>query len=160
MKVTAPNRRPWWGIALLIVLSPLIVVIVALYVLARVTSGAMLHLMVWTFWLPRGQDVLFVYSDSPVWHDYIEAEILPTIRRRAVVLNWSERKGWPFGLARAVFRHFGGTQEFNPLAVVFRPLRRAAVFRFWEPFRDWKHGRGERLRQLQTDLFRTLGVSG
>jgi hypothetical protein len=103
---------------------------------------------------------LFVYSDSPVWHDYIEAEILPNIRRRAVVLNWSERKRWSLGLARAVFHHFSGTREFNPLAVVFRPLKRAQVFRFWQPFRDWKHGRGERLRQLQANFFRSLGVSG
>jgi hypothetical protein len=57
---------------------------VLLFVLARVTASVALHLLVWVFWLPRGQDVLFVYSDSPVWHDYIEAEILPNIRRRAV----------------------------------------------------------------------------
>jgi hypothetical protein len=104
--------------------------------------------------------VLFVYSDSPIWHDYIETEILPSIRWRAVVLNWSERKSWSLGSARAVFHHFGGTQEFNPLAVVFRPLKPAQVFRFWQPFRDWKHGRRERLIQVQSDFFRALGVSG
>ena len=157
--VTAPNRPPWWVIALVIVLSPLIVVLMLFVVMARVGSSVLLHLIVWVWWLPRGQDILFVYSDSPVWHDYIEAEILPIIQRRAVVLNWSERKKWPLGLARAVFRHFGGTQEFNPLAVVFRPLKRAQVFRFWRPFRAWKHGRVEGLRQVQSDLFRALGVS-
>ena len=154
--VTAPRRPPWWVIALVIVLSPLIVVLLLFIVIAQVTFSAILHLMVWVWWLPRGQDVLFVFSDSPIWLDYIEAEILPRIRRRAIVLNWSERKKWSWGLARAVFGHFGGTQEFNPLAVVFRPLKRAQVFRFWQPFRNWKHGRGERLRQVQSDFFRAL----
>jgi hypothetical protein len=143
-------------LVLLIVVSPLIVVVLFVIVIVRVTFSVILHLMVWVWWLPRGQDVLFVYSDSPIWQDYIQVEILPSIRHRAVVLNWSERKKWSLGLARVVFSHFGGTREFNPLAVVFRPLKRSQVFRFWQPFRDWKHGRGERLRQIQADFFRAL----
>ena len=46
---------------------PLALVAVVLYLLYRIT----LYLLVWTFWLPRGKDILFVYSDSPIWHDYM-----------------------------------------------------------------------------------------
>jgi len=37
-----------------------------------------------------GRDILLVYSDSPIWHDYIEERILPHLGERAVVLNWSQ----------------------------------------------------------------------
>jgi hypothetical protein len=146
-------------IALVILLSPLVVVLMLLVVIVRIAYSVLVHLVVWVWWLPRGQDVLFVYSDSPVWHDYIEAEVLPIIRQRAVLLNWSERKRWSFGLAPCVFRHFGGTQEFNPLGVVFHPLKRAQVFRFWQPFRDWKHGREGSLKKMQAEFFRALGLA-
>jgi hypothetical protein len=42
--------------------------------------------------------------------------------------------------------------------VVFRPLRRARVFRFWQPFRDFKHGDPEPLRRLEKELFELIGV--
>ena len=96
--------------------------------------------------LARGRDVLFVYSDSPVWHEYIEQRFLPHLVRRAVVLNWSERNRWNLSLGQVAFRFFGGRREFNPLAVVFRPLRRTRTFRFWTAFRDLKHGRPEALQ--------------
>jgi hypothetical protein len=82
-ELTAPNRPSWWVIALVIVLSPLIVVLMLFVVMTRAAFSVLLHLIVWVWWLPHGQDVLFVYSDSPVWHDYIEAEILLTDPRRA-----------------------------------------------------------------------------
>jgi hypothetical protein len=56
------------------------------------------------------------------------------------------------------FRHFGGYREFNPLAVVFRPFRRTHKFRFWKPFRDWKHGCPDTLRQIQKEFFALIRV--
>jgi hypothetical protein len=80
---------------------PLALVAIVLYLLYRIT----LYLLVWTFWLPRGKDILFVYSDSPIWHDYMASEVLPLMQERAVVLNWSYRKKWPrWSLGVAVFR--------------------------------------------------------
>ena len=83
------------------------------------------------------EDPLFVYSDSPIWHEYIVQHFLPYLGERAVILNWSDRKLWRFSLARIAFRHFGGNREFNPLAVVFRPFGRTQAFRFWQPFRSF-----------------------
>jgi hypothetical protein len=102
--------------------------------------------------------VLFVYSDSPIWRDYIDERILPLHAERALVLNWSERRRWRPSLSRMTFHHFGGSREFNPLAVVFRPFRRTRTFRFWQPFRDFKHGHPEALHAMERDLFGLIGV--
>jgi len=132
---------------------PLLVVAIVLYLLYRIT----LCLLVWTLWLPRGKDILFVYSDSPIWHDYMALEVLPLVQERAVVLNWSDRKKWPrWSLGVAVFRHFGGHRGFNPLVVLFRPFRLAKVFRFWSAFKGWKHGYREPVERLRQDLLIAL----
>lgn len=139
-------------VVLLLVL-PLALVAATLYFLHRLT----VYLLVWAVWLPRGKDVLVVLSESPIWHDYMSAEVVPVVRGRAVVLDWSERKKWPvWSLAPHVFRTFGGRREFNPLVVVFRPLRRAEVFRFWQAFKDWKHGNAEPLECLRQRLLAAL----
>src|SRR5918911_507082 len=45
-------------------------------------------------WGARGRDLLLVYSNSPNWQPYVEANWLPRWGERAVVLNWSERSRW------------------------------------------------------------------
>src|SRR5690349_129065 len=130
---------PWWLLPVVVVFTPLIILITVIALVLYFITSVCLHIVIWTLWCVRGRDILFVYSDSPIWRDYIEQRLLPPIRHRAIVLNWSQRKRWRFSLAKVAFRHFGGYREFNPLAVVFRPFRRAQKFRFWKPFRDWKH---------------------
>ncbi|MGI8602192.1 MAG: hypothetical protein ACR2OZ_04245 [Verrucomicrobiales bacterium] len=105
---------------------------------------------------------MFVYSNSPIWQSYVEAHILPVIREQAIVLNWSQRREWPLrrSLAVAVFKHFGGYREFNPMAVVFHPLRLARVFRFFQPFQDFKRGKLETLASAQHDFFQYLRLNG
>src|SRR5215469_5805504 len=115
--------------ALLVLLTPIIlplmVVGVSLYVLNKLT----IYLLVWVLWLPKGKDVLLVYSDSPIWHEYMTTQVLPLVQERAVVLNWSERKEWSrWSLAVAVFHYFGGAGDFNPLVVLFKPLRMANIY--------------------------------
>ncbi|HEV8070495.1 MAG TPA: hypothetical protein VGP76_22460 [Planctomycetaceae bacterium] len=139
---------------LLLVLLLLIVVLVAVYLL----YGLVLQVAIWWFWCRKGRDVLIVYSESPIWRDYVEKRILPTIGDRAVVLNWSERRQWQRTLAVLAFRFFGGTREFNPMAVVFRPLHNARCFRFYKPFREFKHGDTSAVSALESGLFRMLGV--
>ena len=158
MKPENKVPRESWLTALaifaLILLLPLVVVVL----LCFLASTALLRILVQFFWLAKGKDVLLVYSDSPIWHDYVEIHLLPPIEERAIVLNWSERKRWKPSLARWVFFHYGGGREFNPLGVTFRPWRRARVFRFWEPFRDYKHGKTAALEKMQRAFFESLGV--
>jgi hypothetical protein len=143
--------------ALLVLLLPLLIVCVfaflALYLLHRVA----LYILIWFWWLPRSKDVLFVYSDSPIWHEYMTAQILPLVQDRAIVLNWSERRKWPrWSLAAHVFHSFGGDYEFNPLIILFRPFRLARIFRFWRAFREWKDGRPDPIERLRQELLQAL----
>src|SRR5579863_9280507 len=103
---------------LLVILLPLIPFLL-LFVLLLITFiliyKYMLYALIWTIWLPRGKDILFVSSDSLIWHDYMKSQVLPLVQQRAVVLNWSERKTWPrWSLSVAVFRHFGQSHAYNP----------------------------------------------
>lgn len=148
----------WWQIAVLIVLAPLLLVIAVPALVLYLIYTVSLHFAVWISWYARGRDVLFVYSDSPIWHDYITEYILPRLRDRAVILNWSQRRKWRFSLARMAFHHFGGSREFNPLAVVFRPFRSTRTFRFWQPFRDYKHGDPEALHRMESEFFDLIEV--
>jgi hypothetical protein len=136
---------------LLVTVVPMVIVVGGIYLFVAL----MLHIAVVLLWLPRGRRVLFVYSNSPIWQAYVEAEILPRLPPHATVLNWSNRKNWPrFSFATWVFNTFAGSREFNPLAIVFRPLAPPKRFRFWRAFREYKHGRPERLRQVEADFFR------
>jgi hypothetical protein len=143
------------ALTVVIVLSPLWIPFIALWFVFYVLASIFLYLAIWALWLPRSKHILFVYSDSPIWHDYIEEHILPVIRDRAVVLNWSQRRSrlWRRSLAVAAFKHFGGWRDFNPMAVVFRPFQRARVFRFLPAFREFKHGRPEKLLTMQQEFF-------
>jgi hypothetical protein len=146
------------GIMLFIVLLPIILPIGLVVLTLWILASIFLHLAIWSLWCSRGKDILFVYSDSPIWHDYIEERVLPKLRDRAIILNWSQRKQWHFSLARMAFRHFGNYREFNPLGIVFRPFRRTRRFRFWQPFRDFKHGHPEALAKIENEFFRSAQI--
>ena len=148
----------WWHVALIVLLLPVIVVSVAAAAVFFALSTVCLHVAIWTWWGLRGRNVLFVYSESPIWQDYISEHILPFLGERAIVLNWSERKRWRISLGRLAFYHFGGYRQFNPLAVLFRPLRRTRTFRFWEAFKEFKHGHPEALHRLEHEFFLASGI--
>ena len=142
---------------LVVVLLPLVLPLALFAVASHLLYRALLYLLVWALWLPRGKDILFVYSDSPISHDYMATQVLPLVEERSVVLNWSERKKWSrWSLGVAVFHHFGGAGDFNPLVVFFQPLRLARVFRFWSAFKDWKRGYKEPVERLRQELFASL----
>jgi hypothetical protein len=76
--------------------------------------------------------------------------ILPRLPENSVVLNWSNHGQWPrFSVPVLLFRAFAGSREFNPIALVFERFSLVARYRFWQPFRDLKHGRPEALRMLE-----------
>ena len=137
---------------LLISLSPILIFIVLLYFL----WGAILCVAVWLTW--RDRVVLFVYSDSPTWKDYIEREILPHVQDKAVILNWSERRNWKISLPVLAFHYFGGYRNFNPIGIVFRPCRFVKTYRFFEAFKEFKHGNPGRVEKMKNELFEILEV--
>ena len=148
----APTRvRDKWIVAFIaLALSPFIVGFLLVYGLVAL----LIHVALWVAWVPFGRRVLFVYSNSPVWQEYIEQNLIPRLPKRSLVLNWSDRKQWKrWSLARLAFAFFGGEREFNPLALVVRPFRWTKSFRFWQPFRDFKHGNTEPLAKLEREFF-------
>ncbi len=102
----------------------------------------------------QGRRLLVVYSNSPVWQEYVEANWLPRLADVAVLLNWSERKRWPteHPFEARVFRRWAGPREFNPVAIAFMPDGTVEVVRFWRAFRDYKHGKPARLRSAEHRL--------
>jgi len=127
---------------------------------------------------------VLVYSNGPHWQRYIEDNWLPRFGHRFVVLNWSERSTWQrdHALESKIFRRFAGAREFNPIAIIlndvgphaawrawiravrsrdlvgmFAPgVAEAHVIRFWQPFKDFKHGKDRGLRAAEADLVAAL----
>lgn len=111
-------------------------------------------------WGASGKRLLLVYSNSPHWRAYIEAHWLPRIARAAVVLNWSERARWPeqHPFEAEIFRMWAGDREFNPLAIVIPERGPVQVIRFWQAFRDYKHGKEGALKAAESELGAAAGV--
>lgn len=42
------------------------------------------------------------------------------------------------------------------MVLLFRPMSRTRVFRFWSAFQDWKHGYPEPLQRVKQQLFVAL----
>jgi len=137
---------------LLISLSPLLIIVILLYFLRE----AILYLAIWL--TEMQQFTVFVYSESPIWKDHIEGEILPHIQDRAIILNWSERRNWKNSLAVLAFRYFGGYRNFNPMALVFRPFHLVKTYRFFEAFKKFKHGSSTEVEAIKKELFQILGI--
>lgn len=145
------------GVAAFLLLAPVLVPVIVLALALHFLYVGALYLVVWLCWLPKGKDILYVSSDSPIWRDYMQTEILPLVSSRAIILNWSDRSKWSIlFLPACIFRTFGGDRNYNPIVIMFRPLRRAKVFRFWSAFRNWKHGHPKDLEQLRDDLMHAL----
>jgi hypothetical protein len=158
--MTKQKQRFWRRIEnrlLLLILLPIILPLALLALVLYVPHRLALYMLVWVLWLPRGKNVLLVYSDSPIWHEYMLTEVMPPLGKHAIVLNWSERSKWPWWSFRVhVFHCFAGDREFNPLVVLFRPFRRARVFRFWSAFKEWKRGDKQTVERLRQQLLSAL----
>ena len=158
-EVLKTRLQHWGGRILLTLVIVVCIPLLLPLLLAYGLSALFLHILLWMFWSRAGKRVLFVYSNSPVWQSYIEANILPRLPHGSVVLNWSERRRWRWwSLSAAVFHFFGGSREFNPLAIVVRPLRWVRVFRFWRAFRAAKQGNRNALYLMETQFFSYLGL--
>lgn len=101
---------------------------------------------------------VFVYSNSPNWQHDVEQSILPIVRGRLMLLNWSERKRWRNSLAVWCFRltNFGRRSNFNPMAIVFPRWRPLRTVRFFDAYREAKHGHDAQLEIKKKELFELI----
>ncbi len=142
---------------LIVVLLPVILPLAIIGMVFHVLNKIVVYLLVWVWWLPNGKDVLYVSSDSPIWKEYMETEILPLVAGRAIVLSWSGRSNWPkWSFAVRVFRTFGHRRDFNPMVVLFYPFCRARIFRFLPALKERKHGNATSVEQLRHELIQAL----
>jgi len=144
------------GSLMVAILSPIILPLLIVALTFHLLAGLFLYPAIWLCWCLRGRFVLFVYSNSPIWLEYVEKNILPRLGERAVVLNWSERSKWKRTLAILAFRYFGSYRDYNPMAVVFHPFRCARRFQFYKPFREYKHGKADAVLKMECELFDSL----
>jgi hypothetical protein len=144
-------RQPFL-LAVVVLTAPLWLAAAFVMVVGRLVQVVALYAFVWFWWIGSARRrVLFVYSDSPNWKEYLEANILPKLPANTVVLNWSNRAQWPkFSLPVMLFGCFAGEREFNPIGLVFERFDVVERYRFWQPFRDAKHGHSEALRLVET----------
>jgi hypothetical protein len=163
MILHADMRHRLKVIALLVVVTstapvwiPGLAALIVVVLIGQAVKMAALYTVAWTFWIGRSpRRVLFVYSDSPNWKSHVESRILPRLPADAVILNWSRRAQWPrYSVAVLLFRGFAGDREFNPIGLVFERWRRVEDYRFWQPFRDAKHGREGALEFVEKEFLR------
>ena len=135
-----------------------ILLIAALYAWSRIRISIAARRFRRTY---RGKDLILVYSNSPHWQAYVEANWIPRWSARAVTLNWSERATWEHSRPEvALFNDLATTREYNPLAIVVLPHGPPRVVRFFRAFRDYKHGRDAVLRKQEAELATILSVNG
>jgi len=106
----AETRPPWWLWPLLVVLLPLVIVAGVLWLMTAV----LLLLVVWLTWCPRGRYVLVFYSESPIWREYFEQNVIPVAHSRSCLgpLAWPRR--FRFYRPFQAFKH-GRPQEVEDM---------------------------------------------
>ncbi|WP_146584025.1 hypothetical protein [Posidoniimonas polymericola] len=146
------------GVALVIAISPLLIALALVGLLCWCIGSALLLLVAWVYGVATGRDTLIVFSNSPYWESYFKETVIPILDKRSQHLNCSESKRWAkASLPVVLYRWFGGSKQNNPLAMVFRPWRTPAVFRFYIPFRNAKHGKPDQLLAVIEQLSQAVG---
>jgi hypothetical protein len=113
------------------------------------------------FWIRHGRKgrvVLFIYSDSSNWRDYIETKILPRLEGSALILNWSKRREWESSMRfeTRLLDQWTGRGEFTPTAILFPRLGKVKVFRLWQLPGNPKEGKGKASKEAEQSLFAAL----
>jgi len=113
------------------------------------------------FWLRhgrKGKRVLFVYSESSNWKDYVETKILPRIEPHSVILNWSKRRDWESRMQfeMKLFNQWSGPGEFVPVAIVLPLTGKVRTFRLWQLSPNPKHGKDKVSREAEQGLLETV----
>lgn len=126
-----------------------------LYMILKFLYSLWLRLSFYCKWIKKGKNIIFVYSDSPNWKIYVEENILPKLESSCITLNWSERSKWKDDnlLESRIFYHWGGYNDYNPMAIIFISFFKVKTVRFYEAFKEYKHGKDVLLNQRLQELF-------
>jgi hypothetical protein len=173
------TKPPWYTVILFvllfILLFPLILLIAVIFVIlwlrVRYVQRPRLLRRVKKEWLPQSKFILFVYSDNELWKNYAEKNIIPKIASHSVILNWSRRKDWisSNSLEARLFRNLQwgkewiwrrnvrmGGQDYNHMAIIFKPWNKPKTISFWKAFKDYKFEKYEKLKAAEQELYAYL----
>lgn len=106
---------------------------------------------------PEGKFILFTYSDSPNWAQYIEANILPKIEDHSIIINRTKYPDWKSQFKtekRAV--ELWASLKINPLAIIFTETGKVKIIEFYDAFRDLKHGKEQTINSKCEELMNAL----
>ncbi len=117
------------------------------------------------FWIRhgrKGEFILFVYSDSSNWKDYIETKILPQIETHSIVLNWSKRREWETRMSfeAKLFNHWAGSGKFTPTALILPLIGKVKVIRLWQPDPHAKSKKDGISKEAEKALFIAMSQFG
>ena len=117
------------------------------------------------FWIRHGRKgkfILFVYSDSSNWKDYVETKILPRIENHSIILNWSKRREWELrmSLETKLFNHWAGSGEFTPTAMVLPFIGKVKVIRLWQISQHAKLRKDGVSKKAEHELFTAINQFG
>jgi hypothetical protein len=137
-------------LVLAIWLSPFILIGAIIYLAYRIRKIILrkkLFKQIKNEWFSKGKHIFFLYSDSKKWKEYFEQELIPKIRDKTAVWNWSTRHkdGWCDDIIEAkILKLYRPLGYFCPLAIVFMPNGGVRTFQFYTPYVDMlKSGKKE-----------------
>ncbi len=140
-----------------LLLIPLLFIFI-LYQIFQFFHGLLLQYEFRKKYCSKGKYILFVYSESPNWQEYIETNIFPVLEEKTVFLNWSKREEWRKRkpLEAKILLHWGGDTAFNPMAIIFSQKWRIETVRFYQAFKNYKHGKDKLLKKKEEELYAYL----
>ena len=141
-----------------LVIVPFLLIALPVYLIVILVKTLYLRIWVWFKYVKNGTRILFIYSNSPIWQTYIEENMLRLLPPHTPVFNWSERKHWS-SHELSLFHHFAGETAFNPSAIVFVSFWNVKCIRFYQAFKDYKHGNERTLQMAEKELLETIKVS-
>ena len=117
------------------------------------------------FWIRygrKGKFILFVYSESSNWKDYVETKILPRIENHSIILNWSKRREWEprMSFETKLFNHWAGSGEFTPTAIVLPLVGKVKVIRLWQISQHAKPRKDGASKEAEEALFTAMNQFG
>src|SRR4030042_5802994 len=120
-------------IATIIFIIPIIVYFLIMEIIYRITFKIRI--------VNNGKRMIFVTSNSPIWHDYLENKWFKRIAKYTYILNWSERNQWNNSQWEVrMFRHWGGDRDMVPLIIIYVNSFNIRKIRLYKPFIEYKHG--------------------
>jgi hypothetical protein len=149
------SKQIFGAIVAFVVLTPIVIALSPLLALAGVAyivRRAWLIGRLRAAW-PPNKFVLLAYTQSAVWAPFIEQSLLPQLGDVVVAIDRS-KENWKRSnpIEAGAVSFWGGLRAHNPIAIVICDGWRVRVFRFYEAFQQFKHGRPHDLERVVSEF--------